>query len=99
MTITAAMMTTTIAPLLLESSELAVVAGDAGDDSASGAGTRRGIGFFGRGRQFGRVGGPSVTLIVGATNSGSAAPSTGISIQAISPVWQVSMAGKWMSPA
>src|SRR4029079_3185284 len=45
------------------------------------------------------VGGPSVILIVGAGFSGSAAPSAGISIHAISPTSHVWMTGKWMSPA
>ena len=96
--------TTTIVPVLLESSLAAAAAAvEAGatttptsavpvaavvDSSASGTGVRSAD-----------VGGPSVTLRVGAGNSGSGAPSAAISIQSSSPFSQVSMAGKWRSPA
>src|SRR3954451_24623181 len=87
----------TIAPVLLESS----------DDSATVVGTTTAPESVattvpsvssGAGVRSAALGGPSVTLIVGAGLSGSGAPGAAISSQGMSPTWQVWRTLKWMSP-
>src|SRR3954454_7024513 len=87
-TIAAPITTPTIAPVLLESSDEASTVVGTTTAPVSVATTVPSVVpsvSSGAGVRSAAVGGPSVTLMVGAGFSGSGAPSTGMSSQGISP--------------